>query len=508
MHAKFLLPLAAGLSAADAASTLLWGGTIVAFNDDTESLQIIRNGSLLVTDDRIASINTDAQPSSLPYRTQLIDVSNQIITPGFIDTHRHGWQTVFKTIGSNTALAEYFARFGEYASAASFTPEDVYISQLAGLYEALNGGVTTLLDHASHTWSNDTAYAGLNASVESGARVFWAYTFHNITSLNYTVEDQIPNFREIAQNRKQLLKESPTEVGVAYDFWGPDPNVDEVHKIATLIREYNVSVLTTHALGGPWDLINSPADLQSFGLLNGTVPIVFSHGSFFTARDAELLRSTNQYLAITPESEMHYGHGHPHSYFIQDQAALGVDTHFTYSSDILTQARIWLQSTRYHFSMDVLDKWHIPSYNSMSVNQAFLLATRAGGLAVRRPDLGVIRIGAKADLVVWNAEESPSMLGWVDPVAAVILHANVGDVLHVLVDGKFVKKDGKLVGRQYRVVRKKFLKSARKIQKMWKDVPYPTYEGQWLTSTYGYQAPECVDVLRGERTGYGNLFLD
>ena len=76
----------------------------------------------------------------------------------------------------------------------------------------------------------------------------------------------------------------------------------------------------------------------------------------------------------------------------------------------------------------------------MSVNQAFLLATRNGGLALKRPDLGVIAPGAKADIVVFKGD-SPNMIGWVDPVAAVILHSNVGDVEHVLVNGQFKKKE-------------------------------------------------------------------
>ncbi|KAL7788329.1 hypothetical protein V8C37DRAFT_235194 [Trichoderma ceciliae] len=490
----------------NAASTLLSGGTIIAWDDDTNYLKIIRNGSILVTDDCIAAVNTNPLPSKLPLGTELVDISNQILTPGFIDTHRHGWQTVFKTIGSNTSLTEYFSRYGEYFAADKFTADDVYISQLAGLYEAMNGGVTTLLDHASHTWSTNTSYAGFNASIDSGARVFWAFTFHNITSLNYTTSDQIPIFRMMAENKEILLRDSPAELGIAYDYWGANPNINEAQSIANLVEEFNVSVVTTHSLAGPWGFSNLPSEVQRFNILNGTVPVVFSHSSFISADDLQLLRSTNQYISITAESEMQYGHGHSHSYYAQDQAALGIDTHFTYSADILTQARMWLQSARHYYYNQVLENWHVPTYNPMSVNQAFLLATRSGGLALRRADLGVIKAGAKADLVIWDAENSPSMLGWEDPVAAIILHANIGDVLHVLVDGKFVKRYGKLVDPDYPNIRKNFSKAAKRIQKVWKELPYPMYEGTF-SSGYGYGAPETVDVQRGRDTGYGTQFL-
>ncbi|KAF5715047.1 amidohydrolase family [Fusarium mundagurra] len=491
---------AAGVTAS---SKLFSGATIIAWEESETEPQVVRDGYLLVEDDRIASITT-SKPSRLPINTEVIDATDQIISPGFIDTHRHGWQTAFKTLGSNTTLAQYFGRYGEFAAAPHFNAKDVYWGQLAGLLDALNAGVTTSLDHAHHTWSNETAYAGLNASIESGARVFWAYTFHDVPALNYTVKDQIPNFVDMAESG--LIKDSNVELGIAYDSFGPNPP-DVAREVANLAREFNVSVVTTHSLAGPFGVSNLPEDVHSFDLLNTSIPVVFSHGSFLTATGASLLRQTNQYLSITPESEMHYGHTHPHSYYIQDQAALGVDTHFTYSTDILTQARIWLQSVRYFFFDKVLSGWEVPKNNPMSVVQAFSLATRAGGLALRRPELGVIREGAKADLIVWNAAESPSLLGWTDPIAAIMLHASVGDIFHVMVNGDFVKQDGKLAIANYSAVRRSFLESARRIKNIYQDFDYPSLDGEFNGGGFYYGEARVADTERGKSNGYGGLYL-
>lgn len=488
-----------------ASSTVFAGGTIIAFDPENDAFNVIKNGSILVVDDRIEAIGTTIQGPQIPDDVQTVDVTGQIITPGFIDTHRHTWQTAFKTLGSNTTLLEYYARYFGPVPASHFQPNDVYLGQLVGLYESLNAGVTTILDHAHHTWSNATTYAGLNASIDSGARVFWAYEFQNTSTTNYTVADQVPDFRNIAESN--AFAGSATELGIAYDAFGPNPNNGEVQQVISLAREYNVSVLTTHCLAGPWVGNNLPEDLHALGILNDSIPVVFSHGSFMTPTSLELLRSTNQYLSITPESEMHYGHTHPHSFLMQDQAALGVDTHFTYSADILTQARIWLQSARYRLYSAVLSQWQVPSRNPMSVVQAFRLATRAGGLALRRADLGVLRSGAKADLVVWNARDSPSMAGWSDPVAAVMLHASVGDVFHVMVDGKFVKKEGKLLTPNYNSIREQFDASAARIRKIWRDMPYPTID-KVQSNGYLAQPPLQADTLRGDGTGYGQLYLD
>jgi cytosine/adenosine deaminase-related metal-dependent hydrolase len=250
---------------------------------------------------------------------------------------------------------------------------------------------------------------------------------------------------------------------------------------------------------------NSPQDLNKAGILSSSIPIVFSHSSFIDTRGANLLRATNKHISITPESEMHYGHTHPTSHLILDQASLGVDTHFTFSTDILTQARLYLQSVRYRLFQKPLDRWQVTANSPFSVNQAFLLATRNGGLALGRKDLGVIAPDAKADIVVWDGR-SPALLGWADPVAAIILHASVGDIEHVLVNGEFKKRDRRLVVEGYDEAVDKFLEAANRIQDTLRKLPLPSQEGAFFTGTPLGQA-ETLDVLRGAGNGYGPQFV-
>ncbi|KAK0714185.1 hypothetical protein B0T26DRAFT_813813 [Lasiosphaeria miniovina] len=272
--------LASGVARAATSSILFSGGTIIAFNKSSESLEVIRNGSVLASDGRIASVfsSTAAASFRLPAHTEHAN------SP-------HGWQTSLKTLGSNTSLVEYFGTFAFVAS------------------------------------------TGLVAADDVGARVFWSYGFLN--SANFQVQDQLASSRNIAT--RAPFKGTATNLGIAYGGFGPNPNVGDAAKVMGLAKEFNVSVVTTHSLQGPWAYENSPENVHALGYLDTSIPFIFSHASFLTATatGATLLRQTNQFVSITPESEMHYGHTHPYSH----QAALGVDTHFTFSADIVTQAR-------------------------------------------------------------------------------------------------------------------------------------------------------------------------
>lgn len=137
----------------------------------------------------------------------------------------------------------------------------------------------------------------------------------------------------------------------------------------------------------------------------------------------------------------------------------------------------------------------------MSVDQAFHLITRAGALALRRPDLGVIKIGARADLNVFKTD-SPNMVGWSDPVAAIILHSDIGDLVHVLVDGQFVKRDGKLVYGDYEGVQRDLTASARKIQQIWANTDWTYLSGSLNAQSAPYGDAEVIDTQRGDGIGY------
>ncbi len=193
---------------------VLKNGTVLAFDETTESINVLRDTSVLITDGKIATITDDLDNLSTPQDAEIIDVSGKIVSPGFVDTHRHMWQTAYRTLAPNPTVASYFLWLGQFSAGKdAYEPEDIYISSLAGLCDALNGGVTSLVEHAHNNWTENIVEAGLNAAVDSGARMWWCYDPHHRDSFPY--EEQLKAWKDIVARHR--TKPSLVSLGIAYD---------------------------------------------------------------------------------------------------------------------------------------------------------------------------------------------------------------------------------------------------------------------------------------------------
>lgn len=81
-------------------------------------------------------------------------------------------------------------------------------------------------------------------------------------------------------------------------------------------------------------------------------------------------------------------------------------------------------------------------------------ATRGGARALGRTDLGSVAAGQKADLVLIKNDDSPVSFPLLNPHGHVAFQAQRGDVHTVLVDGRVVKSEHKLVGVDLAAIRR------------------------------------------------------
>ena len=116
---------------------------------------------MLIEDDRIAAVGRNLSADG----ARTIDASRDIVIPGFIDTHRHTWETSIRTCAPDFALITYFSSILD-KFAPHYRPDDVYAGNLWGSLECINAGITTLVDwsHIMNTPAHaDEAIRGLRS---------------------------------------------------------------------------------------------------------------------------------------------------------------------------------------------------------------------------------------------------------------------------------------------------------------------------------------------------------
>ena len=156
---------------------LIRGGIVLTQDPELGELA---NADVLVEDDRIAAVGPNLSADG----ARVIDAGGDIVIPGFIDTHRHTWETCIRTCAPDFALITYFGSILD-KFAPHYRPEDVHSATLWGSLECLNAGITTLVDWAHIMNTPAHADESVQALEESGIRSVFAYGFPNTSLVDW-----------------------------------------------------------------------------------------------------------------------------------------------------------------------------------------------------------------------------------------------------------------------------------------------------------------------------------
>ncbi|KAF1998600.1 Metallo-dependent hydrolase [Amniculicola lignicola CBS 123094] len=441
-------------------SILLKNG--VALLHDADDHVVPTQTSILIQDGKIAKIGRDIEQHE---DVEVIDCTDKIISPGFIDTHHHGWQTQLKGRHANELLFTYMASGN--AQSFQYSPTATYYGQLAGMLEAINCGTTTVLDHAHMTYSPAHAHHAISATASSGIRSIFCYApIMRMQSFNPLTPHPNPMEDWVMQTFSSLAAQGPwgnsrVTLGFAFDLFFLPPSM--LQDIFAKVAEAGTKTITAHyvclpQLGGKY-YQSLPQNLQDLGLLDSRW--VFSHANGCEKQHIDLIKSAGAHISSTPSTELSMAMGRSLCFDAsfaspdkpcpgaQDIASLGVDCHSFNSGSVVDEARLGLHNARSHYNEHFLSTFTTTRVlpNSLSVEAAFNLATIKGAKALRlEKEIGRIAVGMKADFAIFDAL-SPSLVAAAqqDPVAAIILHSSPADVEIVVVDGVVRKRGGKLV---------------------------------------------------------------
>ncbi|MFF7549720.1 amidohydrolase family protein [Streptomyces canus] len=423
--------------------TLIRGGTVITMEPRVPDAV----ADILIEGDRISAVGRDLSVDEGAVR--VVDASNRIIVPGFIDTHRHIYQILMRGLGTNWSLMEYLTSIiGTLGP--NFTPDDLYVAQRLGALDAIDTGVTAAFDWCQQQTSREHIDALLAGLESTGLRVKFGSGANVIDLQNCLKPPFIATTPANAVEVRRLRERYSSDTGlitIGLAGMGPDHLTMEVVKQdLALARELGIRI-NMHLGQGLMPGRSGIELMHQEGQLGDD--LTFGHCNYFSDEELKLMVEHGVTASVTPEDECNMGHGWPP---IGRMVAaglypnVGIDTCLNVGSDQFTAMRFALAIPRAQANDAMLatgqNPWSVP----LTARDALRMATIEGARALGQEDrLGSIRAGKQADLVAIETRHV-SMFPVHDPVANVVHSAGRSVVSDVFIAGKQVKKDGELVG--------------------------------------------------------------
>jgi 5-methylthioadenosine/S-adenosylhomocysteine deaminase len=427
---------------------ILIKGGIVLTQDD--SLGELNGADVLVEDDAIAEVGRDISAAD----AQVIDAAGDIVIPGFIDTHRHTWETSIRTCAPDYSLGAYFAgildKFGP-----AYRAEDVYAANLWGALECLNAGITTLVDWSHIMNTPDHADAAIRGLDESGIRSVFAYGFPN-TSLqdwwlgpDYAGSRLTTSGEEARRIRTQYFNSDDGLITMALATRGTGYCVEDVVRYEwELARELGLNITVHVAM---YRFGYTKLQLRRLKEMGLDFPnTTYIHSSHLQDDEWAMVRDSGSNVSFAPQVELQMGHGWAEAVKALDYGVpigLSSDVATTTSADQFTQMHAIFASERarrHEIAWDDGLEWNELESKLINARQVLQWAT-IGGAKVAGLDArtGSITPGKKADVVVIDGS-AVNVAPVIDAAGAVVCAADISNVKHVLVDGNVVKRDFRL----------------------------------------------------------------
>ncbi|MFF0156906.1 amidohydrolase family protein [Streptomyces sp. NPDC005263] len=396
---------------------------------------LIRNGHVIDTEpDPVVLPRTDvlieggkiaAVGPGLPSDgATVLDATDRIVLPGFVDAHRHVWQSALRGAAVGTDLGGYFRLLGQ--SGPKFRPQDVYIATLAGALECLDSGITTQLDYSHIAYSPEHADAAIDALHAAGLRAVFGY------GTPITATDG--NLADVHRVRTERLADDNALVTMAYAPLGPS-----FAPIGTVAEEWRMAddlhlLVTFHVAATPVSAQPVFA-LRDAGLLRERT--LYIHGNTIGDDELKLIADSGATAATTPGAEAMLGNKAPVAGRLRRAGVttgLGVDAVSAAPGDMFSVMRAALLGSQ------------IADDSPLTAADILRMATLDGAAALGLADrTGSLRPGKQADVILLRLDDINMLTAERDPIAAVVTAAQPHNVDTVLVAGQIVKAAGRLV---------------------------------------------------------------
>jgi cytosine/adenosine deaminase-related metal-dependent hydrolase len=406
---------ASGQSAQTSASRgrrlLLRGGLVLSLDAAVGDFE---RADVLIEGRTIADVRRDIPAGD----AEVVDASNTIVMPGFVDTHRHMWQGALRNSLPDGLLSDY-TRDITGAARAVFRPDDARIGNLVTALGALNAGVTTVLDWSHIGNSPEHTDAAIEGLRESGIRAVYAYGPGAGPATRFPTD-----IRRLAKTQFQS-KNGLLTLGLA-----TGQNTSDW----TLARDVG-ALISLHVNGG----LSVPEPMMG-------PDVTYIHCTSLPAEAWKRIAGTGGHVSIAAPIEMEMGHGVPPIQEALDHGirpSLSVDVETQMPGEFFTQMRSVFTLQRMLALQKERDTGKGPAL--LTTRAVVEFATIAGARANRLDGrIGTLTPGKDA-AVTRLRTDLVNVFPLNNVYGAIVQAMDTSNVDTVIVAGTFRKRGGRLV---------------------------------------------------------------
>jgi 8-oxoguanine deaminase len=420
--------------------------SIYTFNDRDE---IFENYSILIEGAKILAIGENL---SIPEDAEIIDCSGLVALPGFVNTHHHLYQTLFRGIKEVQEKPLFPWLIGLYEFWKNITPEAVYNGAMVGFSELLRTGCTLTSDH-HYVFPNNQPHTLIDDQIKAAKEI--GIRFHATRGSMSLGRDQggLPPM-SVVQTESKILEDCQRLVSQYHDsndfamiriaFAPCSPfsvtkslmleTKDLARKLKVMMHTHIAETIDEENFciekygRRPFELME---DLEWVG-----PDVWFAHGIFLNDREINDLKGSG--IAHCPSSNMKLNSGICRTTDIvrSKKGNLSIAVDGSASND---GSNMW-EEVRRAYLLNHL-KYGVDGLNAYEILK---VATRGGADVLGRSDTGRLDIEKAADIILFDLNKV-EFAGCHDPLVSLVCLGNSSFTKMTIVNGKVVCKDGILL---------------------------------------------------------------
>ncbi len=366
--------------------------------------------------------------------TETIDAAGLVAIPGLINCHAHGAMTLFRGIAEDVPVHDWFNKY-VWPMEINLTPEDVYLGTLLACAEMIASGVTSFADH--YFYMDDAARAVTDSGMR--ANLGWAFFSKSQADEGLEMSAAFAERWNGGANGRITTSLAPHSTYLCND--------DDLSGSAEHARRLGIRV-HLHAAENMNQTVSSLSSrgitpmkvLEQTGILDAGV--IIAHGCGITSEDIPMLAEHKETLGVAHCPKVYLKHALAPLTPIRELNAAGIAVGLgtdgvagNNTLDILEAQRLTALTQKY---VEEDATW-------LTTGHAIDLATTQSAQTIGLADeIGALEVGRKADIAL--VDMSGAHCQPIHDVAAALVYSSrPGDVDTVLVEGRILLRNHKLL---------------------------------------------------------------